>query len=241
MINASVLPQPIRSESLANQVFNILKKAVFSGKFQPGETLRELHIARMLEVSQATVREALAQLEQAGLVVRHPNRKTVVTVFTQDEVRDRLTLRVALEEIAFVKAAPLMKQDDVDQLAAIGNEIDTCIDENNCLEMTLADMRFHRFVWEHTGSPVILKTLDQLTTPLFAFLGVLHTTGMHDLRSGRPHEDLVNALRNGGEETIRQAIREHIRASYQTFLESGAPSLDMLVKPAPQPASLRRE
>ncbi len=239
-MSTSILPQPIRSESLANQVFTILKEAIFSGKFKPGEALRELHVARMLEVSQATVREALAQLEQAGLVVRYPNRRTLVTSFTQDEVRDRLTMRVALEEIAFVKAAGLMTESDVEELTAIGNEIDTSIDANDCLQMTLADMRFHRFVWEKAQSQVVFKTLDQLTTPLFAFLGVLHATGMHDLHSGKPHEELVNAMRTHDEETIRHAIRAHIRGSYQTFLESGAPSLDMLVRPSGTPATLQR-
>src|ERR1700732_3057834 len=71
------LPQPVRTDSLASQAFTIIKDAIFTGQFQPGQLLRELHLARMLNVSQATIREALVQLEQVGLVVREQNRHTM--------------------------------------------------------------------------------------------------------------------------------------------------------------------
>jgi hypothetical protein len=70
--------KPVRSQSLSRQVYETLKEAIFNGRFQPDEALRELHLAKMFEVSQATIREALVQLEQTGLVVRHHNRKTTV-------------------------------------------------------------------------------------------------------------------------------------------------------------------
>lgn len=69
------LPSPIRADSLSRQVFGIFKEAVLEGKFQQGELIAEIKIAKCLNVSQATVREALVLLEQNGLVVRQKNRK----------------------------------------------------------------------------------------------------------------------------------------------------------------------
>jgi DNA-binding GntR family transcriptional regulator len=236
----AVLPQPVRSDSLSNQLFGILKEAIFAGKFQPGEALRELHLARTMDVSQATVREALNQLEQAGLVVRHPNRRTTVTSFTQDEVRDRLAMRITLEDLAFRRAAGNLKDEDFAALEKLAAAIDDGVQKGDCQGMTLADMRFHHFVWEKTGSPVMVRTLDQLTTPLFAFLSVLHGTGMHDLKSGRPHAELISALNSGKPELISSAIRSHIAGSYQAFLESDTPSLDMLIQKPEALVGLRR-
>ncbi|MPY87454.1 MAG: GntR family transcriptional regulator [Luteitalea sp.] len=59
--------QPVKAGSLSRQVFEALRTAIFAGRFSPGDSLRELYLARDLNVSQATVREALAQLEQDGL------------------------------------------------------------------------------------------------------------------------------------------------------------------------------
>ena len=72
----------IRSGSLSAQAFGVIKDAIFTGQIQPGEAIRELHLARSLRVSQATVREALAQLESAGLIVRQANRRTTCLLYT---------------------------------------------------------------------------------------------------------------------------------------------------------------
>jgi DNA-binding GntR family transcriptional regulator len=218
------LPQPVRSNSLAVQTFAILKEAIFAGKFQPGEAVLEMHLAKSLQVSQATVREALVLLEQAGLVVKNQGRSTTVTSLTREEVRDRLSIRVALEEIACGKAAALMREADFSELEKLAKTIATSIGANDCLRMTLADARFHHLIWERAAAPVLLRTLDQITTPLFAFLGVLHAKGLHDLQSGKRHEAIVEALKSRDPKIARKAIRDHIEGSYRTFLDEGQPS-----------------
>ena len=63
---------------------------------RPGDPLRELHLARELGVSQATVREGLVQLERLGLVVRTPNIGTHVTKLSRQEIEERVELRKLL-------------------------------------------------------------------------------------------------------------------------------------------------
>jgi DNA-binding GntR family transcriptional regulator len=69
---------PVRADSLRQQAFEILRDAIFVGKIQPGDILRELQLARNMGVSQSTLREALSQLEHVGPVIRQPNRATTV-------------------------------------------------------------------------------------------------------------------------------------------------------------------
>ena len=220
--------KPVRSHSLSEQVFDSLKDAIFSGRFQPGEQLRELHLAEMFEVSQSTVRGALVQLEQAGLVVREQNRKTTITSFTQDEIRDRLSMRIALEELAFVMAARTMQEADLKKLSTIAQAIQKGIHRGSHHDATVCDLAFHHFVWKHSNSPVLFRTLDQLTTPLFAFLGVLQEKGLANVRVRKSHEALIQALRSRNEGTIRKAIRTHIEGSYGKFLASKSPTLNAL-------------
>ena len=105
LINWGGCRRPVRLDPLATQTFDIVKDAIFQGMFLPGQQLREMQLAKHLNISQATVREALAQLEQVGLVVRSPTRRITVTSFSRDEIRDRLAMRVVLEEMAGVRAA----------------------------------------------------------------------------------------------------------------------------------------
>ena len=117
------LPTPIRADSLSRQVFGILKEAVFDGKFQQGELIAEIKIAKWLNVSQATVREALVLLEQNGLVIRQKNRKTQVNRLTTEEVRDRVSMRIALEALAAVNASEVMNGEELEKLCGIAEQM----------------------------------------------------------------------------------------------------------------------
>lgn len=210
--------KPVRPDSLSKQVCDTLRDAIFAGRFEPGEPLRELHLAKMFEVSQATIREALVQLEQSGLVVREKNRKTTVTSFTSSEIRERLIIRVVLEELALVLAAANMAEADWKKLSGLTQAVQRAIDKGNWREVTMSDLRFHRFLWEKSDSPVLVRTLEQLTTPLFAYLGRMHEKAATPPSAGRPHEVLVEALRSRDEDLIRESIRAHVEGSYRKLL-----------------------
>jgi DNA-binding FadR family transcriptional regulator len=82
-----------------------------------------MHIAREFNVSQATVREALLQLEQLGLAVRLANRGTMVTRLTPQDARDRLEIRSELDPMACIKAGARMTEDDFAYLGRLAKEI----------------------------------------------------------------------------------------------------------------------
>lgn len=227
-----LLPQPVRNETLKFQVARILQKAIFSGQFQPGQTLRELALAKQLDVSQATIREALAHLEQLGLVVKEANRGTAVTNLSPAEVRDRLSIRIVLEELAAVEAAKKMTDDDFEELEAHSRSISAAIGRNEYFDVSQADIAFHRVIWRKSGNVILERTLDQLTTPLFAFLGVLHQIAAEDQRKTKPHSEIIDAFRTRELRKVRAAIREHISGSYGVFLESEAADLHTLLNGA---------
>ncbi|GIU78644.1 MAG: GntR family transcriptional regulator [Bryobacteraceae bacterium] len=223
------LPKPVRTETLRQQIAKILQEAIFTGQLKPGQLLREQALGKQLGVSQATIREALAHLEQLGLVSKAVNRGTTVTNLSAREVRERLAVRVALEELAAAEAAVRMTEQDFDILVQLAERIARGIEANLYFETSQADIDFHRFIWEKSGNAILYRTLDQLTTPLFAFLGLLHKLTAQDQRATKPHSDIIQALRTRDAETVKDAIRGHIRGSYGVFLESDAEDLLTLV------------
>jgi DNA-binding GntR family transcriptional regulator len=224
------LQLPLKGETLSERVYAVLKDAIFTGKIKPGDTIREMHAARLMKVSQATVREALAQLERVGLVVRHTNRRTCVTSFSREEVKERLELRLLLEKQAIAHACEQMTDDDLRHMHGLSDELLVTIEAQDYFENVLADMRFHRFIWQRCGNRTLAATLDQLTTPLFAFLSIMHKLGMVDLRTTKPHTEIVAALESRVPERAEAAISRHIQGAYGRFLDTGADSLNALMK-----------
>jgi DNA-binding GntR family transcriptional regulator len=209
---------PLKTGSLRSQVVQAVRNAIFSGKLEAGEVLRETHLARELQVSQATVREALLELEHAGLIVRPANTSATVTKLTKQEVRERLAMRVLLEGLAATQAAPALTNQDFAELDRLVAAVAQAIDRNAYFESAEADLQFHRYIWERSGSPTLYRILDQLTAPLFAFVSVLRSGSHEKLKDTiRSHEPIVASLRGGNRDEIRQAMRLHIESSYTLF------------------------
>jgi DNA-binding GntR family transcriptional regulator len=221
---------PVRADTLRSQVARILRDAIFSGELKPGEPLRELALARQLDVSQATVREALTDLEQIGLVVKMPNKGTTVTNLSATEVRERLAIRLVLEQMAAIEAAKRMQAPEFAELEDLSAQITAGIEQNAYFEVSQADAAFHRAIWRFSRNQTLERILDQVTTPLFAFLGLLHRIQGEDQRKTRPHLDLVAALRTRRPAAIREAFRNHIEGSYGALLNSNAEDLLTLVE-----------
>jgi len=85
--------------SLKRQVIDMLRAAITSGRFAPGDRLTERDLCEMLDVSRTLVREALGHLEVEGLVQVIPHRGPIVAVYSPEEARSIYELRAQLEEM----------------------------------------------------------------------------------------------------------------------------------------------
>lgn len=222
--------KPVKNRALSDDVFETLRDAIFSGRLKPGDPLRELHLAKELSVSQATVRDALVKLERFGLVVRIPNKETIVTRHSIREINERIAIRATLEELAFVEAAGRLNDEDYVALERKLQRISDSFKRKEYFDAAQFDLDFHRYIWERSGNEMLCEMLDYLTTPLFALISILRSMGTEELKDiVAPHEDLLAALKSKKTSRIKQTIREHVIGSYQGFLDSGVESLEELL------------
>jgi len=226
----SVSLKPVKNRALSDDVFETLRDAIFSGRLKPGDPLRELRLAKELSVSQATVRDALVKLERFGLVVRVPNKETIVSRHSSREIKERVAIRATLEEMAFLEASRALTADDYAALEGKLRRVSDSFKRKENFEAAQFDLDFHRYIWRRAGHEPLAEMLDYLTTPLFAFISILRSAGAEELKDVvAPHEDLLAALRSKRTSRIRQAVRKHIIGSYNGFLNSGVESLEEML------------
>lgn len=224
--------QPLKSGSLTTRVADTLKHAIFSGQFEPGRQLLEAHLARELQVSQTTIREALVQLDQIGLVNRIPNKGTFVTRLSEDEVRDRLTVRWLLEGMAWAEAAKRMTDADFQELERRLDAIRTAMQADDFPEAAEAELNFHRHIWERSGNSTLAHTLEKISPPLFVFL-TLHRRekGQSIEQAYSRHLAVVEALQDGDPGLLRRTLDEHFLVSYDERFQTPSKEVAALVQP----------
>jgi DNA-binding GntR family transcriptional regulator len=206
---------PIRGNSLVAMVAESVRSAIYAGCFKPGDAVREMQIARELRVSQTTVREALLQLEHAGLVVREANRGTRITIMSEEEVRERIAVRIVLETTAAVEAARLMTASDLAELENRKKQLAATIRRNQYYDAAQLDLGFHRLIWRASGNQTLCRILEDLTAPLFAFISVRQSGQLEDLpRRVGSHDPIFEAVKSGRAADIRKAVRDHLTSAY---------------------------
>lgn len=199
-----------------------LREGIFNGRLMPGTPLRELSLARELNVSQATIREALQRLESAGLVTRRPNLGTTVTRLSPKDVRERVALRSKLETMAAEAAAARMTAEDFAELERRLERLGRAVDSDSYYEAAQADLDFHRHVWKCSGNETLCGLLELLTVPLFAFVSIMRSHGLQKLSAVvAEHSPLIAALRGKDRQEIRTAFGKNVTSSYEAFLGNG--------------------
>ncbi|MEM6825746.1 MAG: GntR family transcriptional regulator, partial [Pseudomonadota bacterium] len=88
------------TRSSGDTAYNSLLASIRSGRFQPGDRLREEEVSDELSLSRTPVREALRRLEADGIVEHRPRLGAVIRRLAHAEVVELYEMRMVLERTA---------------------------------------------------------------------------------------------------------------------------------------------
>lgn len=218
---------PVKVHSVATEVADRLMTAVAIGDYLPGERLPgERELASILDVSRATVREAIGRLQAVGIVEIKRGRtggayvRTSWTEATASAVRRTLLprwpeleqlfdLRCLVEGLVARTAALRRTEED---LAAMRAALDGYARARTLGEEQAADAAFHGAVLAATGNPKITAlSRDMLTRVSLGF--PVEPYGEDDpedyQRALIEHRKIYEAIEAGDAEQAGSLAEEH--------------------------------
>jgi DNA-binding FadR family transcriptional regulator len=200
------------------QVADLLAADIRAGRLTPGERLpSERDLARRLDVGRASVREAIAALQVAGLVETRPGSGSFVAA-TPDEVRevhdsspsDLLEARALLEpQVARLAAQRGRPDEEIERLLATMEDATGDV-WNDC------DRRFHQRIAALTGNPVLTDLADRIAAvmdePLWQRLrdDSIAVPGRTTLHLAE-HRMIYEAIAEGDADAAELYAAQHIR------------------------------
>jgi DNA-binding GntR family transcriptional regulator len=201
----------VSNESRREQVVRALRDAIVTGRFPPGHRLIETELAEQLGTSRAPIREALRQLEQEGLVASYPYRGTEVVGVSQDEIEEVLVpIRLTIERFAFVRAAAVLDDADLEHLQDLVDEMHRAADDQDADRLADADVRFHQYVIARADQPHCLQMWRAIQPRVRAYFrrDAPRYGSQHDVAA--QHQDLLDALRSRSDDVVRTAVDHHV-------------------------------
>ncbi|HEY8700182.1 MAG TPA: GntR family transcriptional regulator [Arthrobacter sp.] len=200
----------LEKKSLREQALSALRAAITSGELEPGRHLVETELSDMLRISRGTLREALRQLEQEGLLSAGPRGRLSVRHLDEKEIRDIYAVRAALESLAARTLCELPERQTVisSLKAAIGAM--KAAEKESLQKRVELDLEFHRTLCRLTGNETLLHTWESLEGSIrmsIMFAGL--EKGVKNMGVDR-HHDIVAAIETGDGSLARKTIREHM-------------------------------
>jgi DNA-binding GntR family transcriptional regulator len=160
LLDPRLVEENLSTSGLLEQVYGVIRSALVSGEFEPGQWLRQRQLAHELGVSQTTVRHALNQLAAESLIVIEPRRGFRTAIPTPEYMQDLGDVLISLEHVAVELAIPRLTRGKIDRMWEL---VPVLINEAGrpMEELMAADREFHTTIVQAAGRPHLLRLFSQ--------------------------------------------------------------------------------
>ncbi|WP_106751313.1 GntR family transcriptional regulator [Pannonibacter carbonis] len=211
--------QPVdisKTASVADIVFEALRKAIIEGDLKDGEPLRQDEIARLFNTSRIPVREAITMLEQQGLVTTQRYKGAVVASIAPDEVAEIFDFR-ALVEGTVIKAAVERMSDESRRMARQCHEAFSSSTD----PMSWGDLnrQFHYTLYQDSGLPYHLGIVNNALDRIDRYLRAQLMLSNGRARAHDEHLGILEACEAGKADLAADLTRRHILGAKTSLLD----------------------
>ena len=165
------IPQ-IQHRTLGEQVRDVLHESIVSGLFPPGERLTEIDLAEKLSVSRGSLREAILQLTEEGLLRKTPYKGLHVRAVDRTELMELCSMRVALERFAFEESWNKRDDESLRDLSARLDGLKGARERGDLLASVQGEVHFHSWIYELSGHGILQSQWRHLKPVLQLYLSV---------------------------------------------------------------------
>ncbi len=193
----------------------VIREAILSNKFEPGERLNESHFANQTKTSRSPVREAIQRLAGEGLLTFVPGRGAFVARFDLDEIKELFEIREAIDGMAARLAAERGKPRDIQRLVDILDLTEVAL-TNDAMPTYPLDLDFHQKVLDTAYNDRLRDHGYEIHTQLRL---ARSRSGYRTPRASEAfveHRRILDAIKARDAAAAEEAMREHVRHAFQS-------------------------
>ncbi|BBK31579.1 GntR family transcriptional regulator [Stella humosa] len=200
------------------QVAKVLRGAITSGRFAPGQRLIEKDLCELLGVSRPSVREALRELESEGLIEIIPNRGPLVKRLTAADAASVYQVRAALEALAARLFVECASDDQVAELDAAVERLAGAYATLDVEQILSAKQIFYDVLIAGTGNNVLRSMLRSLNDRITMLRRVTLSSPARAQESIREIRDMMAAIRRRDADAAYAVSLHHIQQAARVAL-----------------------
>ena len=233
--------QKVQPEKLSHGIVRQIELLILRGILRPGERLpSERELSERMDVSRPSLREALAELQDRGLLTTRPNAgvyvaevmgsafaPALVDLFSRHDeaVFDYISFRRDLEALAAERAARFGSDTDLQVIEAIFTRMEAAHQKRDPTDEAALDAQFHLAIIEASHNVVMLHMMRSMFDLLRE--GVFYNRQMmFKVRTTREalldqHRAINTAIQSRDPAASRAAVVSHLDYVEAALIEQG--------------------
>jgi DNA-binding GntR family transcriptional regulator len=212
---------PQNATPVREKVYEYLRSAILSGRFNPGKRLTEEHLAKEIGVSRTPIREALHKLELEGLIKPLETRGFIVSRDSKDEVEELFEIRSILEGHALRIISGKISEQGLEQLNRFIEKAEEALKKERIDEVFKWNTKFHDMLH---GFITEKRRLHRLMVNVRKYVLRYRKNTLQYPDGGKRaidgHRKILMALRLKDPDLCERIMREHIQEAKEDALQA---------------------
>lgn len=192
---------------LSEHVYSEFKKALHTGRFEPGQRVREAAVASWLQVSRTPVREALRRLVSENLLVATEHGLTVPQL-SRNQIFELYAMREVLEGAAAALAAQHASPAEIGFLNEVLRE--QAAARNNAARLLTINKELHGCIYRAANNRYLVRMLQSLQDELEQLRGTTFSWPGRPKQALQEHQAIVRAIERQDPRAAEKAARVHV-------------------------------
>ena len=200
----------MNSDNLMINATEAIRKDIIYGEYELGEPLSEVKICKKYHLSKTPVREALAILQNEGLVNRIARRGSFVFDITVSEIKQIAESRYLLENYAIQNSMIASPQILVNKLTKIYENMEKSAHLNDHVAFLDLDTEFHKSFFISCNNDYLINfynVLSNKSQPLKYYVVKNAIEGGEGLIS---HKSILDDVKNNNINALSENLKQHL-------------------------------
>jgi DNA-binding GntR family transcriptional regulator len=210
MVSQPFAPIEETRRTLAAQVQERIREAIFKQMLKPGERIDQNQLAEDLRVSMAPLREALKGLEAEGLVMIVPRRGAFIVEVSIKDMDELYFTRQLIEGEAIFAAVPYLTDANFADMQNMIADMRRATNANDVNTYIALNRQFHLCLYNALNNQHLLQVIRTLweRSELYRYRYMFMTRDTE--RIHREHEGILEACRLRDQNLAKDRAKQHI-------------------------------
>ena len=200
----------MNSDNLMINATEAIRKDIIYGEYELGEPLSEVKICKKYNLSKTPVREALAILQNEGLVNRIARRGSFVFDITVSEIKQIAESRYLLENYAIQNSMIASPQILVNKLTEIYENMVKAAHLNDHVAFLDLDTEFHKSFFISCNNDYLVNFYNVLSNKSQALKYYVVKNAIEGGEGLISHKSILDDVKNNNINALSENLKQHL-------------------------------